>query len=166
MMTGMVRSGCYVDTKKKKACDQGLPPDDIFFELTSQNAHLPQIHACQTHRQAPQFSLFFFNEELEEKYLQCSTGLKCTYLKIGCQGVQVAHGRDGFIRKLSHAAAFIISLKRGPPTRSCCPPHQELLPPPHQELLPISAPINCFAPPPGGTVKQQSTAGLLEEMWW
>lgn len=114
MMTGMVRSGCC--EKKKRTCNQGLLVD-IFFELTSQNADLPQIHAYQIHRQAPEFSLVFFfsNEELEEKYLQCSTGLKSTYLKIACQGVQVAHGRDDFIWKLSHWAAFIISWKSGHP---------------------------------------------------
>lgn len=111
MMTGMVRSGCY-GGKKKRTCDQGLP--DIFFELTSLNADLPQICASQTHRQAPEFS-FSFNEELEEKYLQYSTGLNCTYLKIACQGVQVAHGQNDFIWKLSHRAAFIISWKSGHP---------------------------------------------------
>lgn len=60
----------------------------------------------------------FFNEELEEKYLQCSMGLKCTYLKITCQGVQVAHRRDDFIWKLSHRPTFIISWKSGNPPGS------------------------------------------------
>lgn len=66
------------------------------FNQQGQNADLPQIRACQIHRQAPEFS-FFFNEKLEEKCLQCATGLKCTYLKIACQGVQVAHEQDDFI---------------------------------------------------------------------
>lgn len=116
MMTGMVRSGCYgKKPPKKRTCHRGLP-DNIFFELTNQNADLPQIRACQTHRQARKFS--FFNEELEEKYLQCSMGLKCTYLKITCQGVQVAHRRDDFIWKLSHRPTFIISWKSGNPPGS------------------------------------------------
>lgn len=73
MMTGMVRSGCYERGKKKKKkkspCDQGLP-DDIYFELTSQNTDLPPIRGCQTHRQAPEFSYKtrIINQKLEEKY--------------------------------------------------------------------------------------------------